>query len=342
MARIGQPFTCGIWTVRDGGEDEFVARWTALVSSAEAARGSESFLLIQDRADPHRFISFGAWRTGRQQTPGARVRRSRGRCVPAGSSATTSGRTTPHSGSRSAPNDRRRRAGQTSRRALCRRRRAVRACRIGDADSAPQRVLARRIRPGRTGSGHQQWRGARRTGSGGVSGAAGWPRPGARNRSPLTRSETPLAVQVRRDAAQVERPAGAEQQAQVDVADLADDTLVEHQADLLGDGVERATAYLAPRRRVRRPARRARRPRGRPWAWSRPRRRHRACPRRRAWRGSRRRRSGRGTPRASSRRRAARPPGRPAAAARTATSAGRAARAPCRRPRTGCPRRRPW
>ena len=61
MTSIGQPFTCGIWTVRDGTEDEFVARWTALVSSAEAARGSQSFLLIQDRADPHRFISFGAW-----------------------------------------------------------------------------------------------------------------------------------------------------------------------------------------------------------------------------------------------------------------------------------------
>jgi heme-degrading monooxygenase HmoA len=61
MTRIGQPFTCGIWTVRDGSEEEFVTRWTALVSSAEASPGAESFLLIQDRQDPQRFISFGAW-----------------------------------------------------------------------------------------------------------------------------------------------------------------------------------------------------------------------------------------------------------------------------------------
>ena len=38
-----------------------MARWTSLVGSAEGVSGSESFLLIQDRADPHRFISFGTW-----------------------------------------------------------------------------------------------------------------------------------------------------------------------------------------------------------------------------------------------------------------------------------------
>jgi heme-degrading monooxygenase HmoA len=61
MSAIGQPYTCGIWTVRDGAEDEFVVRWTELVRSARTLTGSESFLLIQDRADPHRFISFGSW-----------------------------------------------------------------------------------------------------------------------------------------------------------------------------------------------------------------------------------------------------------------------------------------
>jgi heme-degrading monooxygenase HmoA len=61
MAGIGQPYTCGIWTVRDGSEEEFVRRWTALVESAADVPGGESFILIQDRQDPHRFISFGAW-----------------------------------------------------------------------------------------------------------------------------------------------------------------------------------------------------------------------------------------------------------------------------------------
>ena len=61
MSKVGQPFTCGIWTVRDGSEEEFVTRWTALVNSARALPGAESFRLIQDRQDPHRFISFAAW-----------------------------------------------------------------------------------------------------------------------------------------------------------------------------------------------------------------------------------------------------------------------------------------
>jgi heme-degrading monooxygenase HmoA len=61
MNKVGQPFTCGIWTVRDGNEEEFVTRWKALVGSAEALPGAESFVLIQGRDDPHRFISFGAW-----------------------------------------------------------------------------------------------------------------------------------------------------------------------------------------------------------------------------------------------------------------------------------------
>jgi heme-degrading monooxygenase HmoA len=59
MAKVGQPYTCGIWTVREGSEEEFVTRWNELVSSAPA--GGESFILIQDRKDPRRFISFGAW-----------------------------------------------------------------------------------------------------------------------------------------------------------------------------------------------------------------------------------------------------------------------------------------
>jgi heme-degrading monooxygenase HmoA len=61
MSTIGQPYTCGIWTVRDGTEEEFVTRWQALVGSAADLPGAQSFILIQDRQDPHRFISFGAW-----------------------------------------------------------------------------------------------------------------------------------------------------------------------------------------------------------------------------------------------------------------------------------------
>src|SRR5438093_7810081 len=57
MPRIGRLFTCGIWSVRDGSEEEFATRWTALVSSARQGTEAESFLLIPDRQDQCRFSS---------------------------------------------------------------------------------------------------------------------------------------------------------------------------------------------------------------------------------------------------------------------------------------------
>src|SRR5882757_110875 len=45
-----------------------------------------------------------------------------------------------------------------------------------------------------------------------------------------------FTVQVRSDAAQVEGPPRTRDQAEVDVLCLGDDTLVEHEPDLLGDG----------------------------------------------------------------------------------------------------------
>jgi heme-degrading monooxygenase HmoA len=61
MPTIGRPYTCGIWTVRDGSEEEFVKRWTAMVQSGHGVPGSGTFTLIQDRQDRHRFISFADW-----------------------------------------------------------------------------------------------------------------------------------------------------------------------------------------------------------------------------------------------------------------------------------------
>jgi hypothetical protein len=61
MAQVGQPYTSGVWTVRDGSQDEFVARWTEFVRTAAESPNAESFILIQDRSDPRQFVSFGAW-----------------------------------------------------------------------------------------------------------------------------------------------------------------------------------------------------------------------------------------------------------------------------------------
>src|SRR5215211_2240113 len=54
----------------------------------------------------------------------------------------------------------------------------------------------------------------------------------------------PGLVEVLRDAAEEERPAGAEDQRRVDVLRLRDDVLVEHVTDLVGDRLERVSLDL--------------------------------------------------------------------------------------------------
>jgi len=62
MVKIGQPYTSGTWVVRQGREEEFVARWTEFTEWALAnAEGAQGFLLIRDSEDPRRFLSFGGW-----------------------------------------------------------------------------------------------------------------------------------------------------------------------------------------------------------------------------------------------------------------------------------------
>src|SRR5271157_5925008 len=60
----------------------------------------------------------------------------------------------------------------------------------------------------------------------------------------------PGAVQVGRDPAEMEGPAGAQDHAQVDVLGRRDDTLVEHQPDLLRQRLQGALANLPGGRRA--------------------------------------------------------------------------------------------
>ena len=57
-------------------------------------------------------------------------------------------------------------------------------------------------------------------------------------------------VQIGRDAAKMERPAGAEHQTQVDIHGRCDHCFVQHQADLLGKRCQRPLADLAGRARL--------------------------------------------------------------------------------------------
>ena len=56
-----ETYTNGIWRVKDGREDEFVAAWTEFVSWAKEQPGSQTFRLVRDVEDPSRFMSFAAW-----------------------------------------------------------------------------------------------------------------------------------------------------------------------------------------------------------------------------------------------------------------------------------------
>jgi quinol monooxygenase YgiN len=58
----GPAYTSGDWLVKEGDEEAFVGRWSALAGwCLEHTRGARSFRLIRDRADPRHFISFGEW-----------------------------------------------------------------------------------------------------------------------------------------------------------------------------------------------------------------------------------------------------------------------------------------
>ncbi|HZO50364.1 MAG TPA: antibiotic biosynthesis monooxygenase [Gaiellaceae bacterium] len=54
-------YTLGVWTVKEGREDEFVRAWEALgqwtIERGFATHGT----LLRDHADRRRYVSFGPW-----------------------------------------------------------------------------------------------------------------------------------------------------------------------------------------------------------------------------------------------------------------------------------------
>ena len=60
---MGQPYTHGVWTVKPGREEEFVAAWAELAEwTAREVPGSSWAKLMRDAAAPNQFRSFGPWR----------------------------------------------------------------------------------------------------------------------------------------------------------------------------------------------------------------------------------------------------------------------------------------
>jgi quinol monooxygenase YgiN len=60
-------YTCGVWIVKDGKEDEFKQRWQAGADAAALEFAGVKFMLLQDRDDTRRFVSLGeGWRNAEQ------------------------------------------------------------------------------------------------------------------------------------------------------------------------------------------------------------------------------------------------------------------------------------
>jgi quinol monooxygenase YgiN len=54
-------YTLGMWTVKTGREDEFVAAWSDLAEKTKADFPDATATLLRDGEQPNLFISFGPW-----------------------------------------------------------------------------------------------------------------------------------------------------------------------------------------------------------------------------------------------------------------------------------------
>jgi heme-degrading monooxygenase HmoA len=56
-----ETYTSGVWLVREGEEDDFVAAWREFAAWAREAPGSGTLRLIRDVEQRSRFLSFAPW-----------------------------------------------------------------------------------------------------------------------------------------------------------------------------------------------------------------------------------------------------------------------------------------
>jgi quinol monooxygenase YgiN len=60
-------YTCGVWIVKEGREDEFARRWQESADNLALNVPDVKFMLLRDRENPRRFISLGeGWRNAEQ------------------------------------------------------------------------------------------------------------------------------------------------------------------------------------------------------------------------------------------------------------------------------------
>ena len=60
---MGDVYTMGTWTAKDGEEDEFIAAWEEFVRWGSSLPGSGTLRLTRDLTNPLTFVSFADWDT---------------------------------------------------------------------------------------------------------------------------------------------------------------------------------------------------------------------------------------------------------------------------------------
>lgn len=58
---MGNVYTSGVWTVKPGHEDEFIAAWNDFVTHAHGLPGAGRFRLLRNVEQSGQFMSFGDW-----------------------------------------------------------------------------------------------------------------------------------------------------------------------------------------------------------------------------------------------------------------------------------------
>jgi heme-degrading monooxygenase HmoA len=59
---MGKPYSSGVWTAKPGREAEFAGAWREFAEwSLATIEGAGWAKLLQDRAQPNRFVSVGPW-----------------------------------------------------------------------------------------------------------------------------------------------------------------------------------------------------------------------------------------------------------------------------------------
>jgi heme-degrading monooxygenase HmoA len=58
---MAETYTSGVWVVKPGEEEDFVAAWKEFVTTGTGMPGSGTFRLVRDVEQANRFMSFARW-----------------------------------------------------------------------------------------------------------------------------------------------------------------------------------------------------------------------------------------------------------------------------------------